>query len=181
VRTWPFPALTLLSALVVLAVLGYHVATTGPRALQGEPAVKLEEELHAPRLVSQGTAGAAQGREDEVEGKANEPSPRFPLLPIERLLDLAVRSETAWTRADALEELASRRSPQAFPVLLDRLADPDGDVRRVAADGLAELGNPSALTALERAFPAEAVAKTRRAMAQAIAELRPSGETHGAE
>jgi len=48
-------------------------------------------------------------------------------------------------------------------------------------DGLAELGNQTALSALERALPAEAVEKTRLAMAQAIAELRPSDETHGEE
>jgi HEAT repeat protein len=80
-----------------------------------------------------------------------------------------------------LDELAARRSKQALPALLDRLADADGDVRRAAADGLAELGNEAALAALERALPAETIEKTRLAMAQAIAELRPSGGTRGDE
>jgi len=48
-------------------------------------------------------------------------------------------------------------------------------------DGLAELGNQTALSALERALPAEAVEETRLTMAQAIVELRPSDETHGEE
>jgi HEAT repeat protein len=69
----------------------------------------------------------------------------------------------------------------ALPALLDRLADPDGAARRAAADGLADIGNQAALSALERVLPTEAVEKTRLAMAQAIAELRPSGGTRGEE
>ena len=110
--------------------------------------------------------------------KNNEEAPvPFHQLATDRLLDLAAHSASAWARADALEELAARRSEQALTTFVERLADPSGDVRRVAAEGLEELGNRTALAALERTLPGEPVERTRLALARAIAELRldPNG------
>ena len=181
-RIRPLPALAIVAAVVALSTAGYQLATTkANESAEGSIPIPAHE-LRAPRLNPQSAEGEGQ---EEGQG-AMQPNPddtplRLSEVPAERLIELAMHSPSAWTRSEALEELVARKSNQSFPMLLDRLADPDGDVRRVAADGLAELGNPSALTALERAFPAEAVAKTRRAIAQAIAELRPSGETRVGE
>jgi HEAT repeat protein len=181
VRIRPFPGLAIVSAVVVLAAAGYHFATTGADA-PGEGGTAIpDHDVRAPRLIPRSVEVASEGHE---EGQATQPEdrpPRLQELPINQLLELAVHSASAWTRADAVEELAARRSNQALPVLLDRLADLDGDVRRAAADGLAELGNQAALAVLERAMSAEAVEKTRLAMAQAIAELLPSGGIPAAE
>ena len=174
----------MVAAVVALATVGYQLATTGARDSAVDNTSLLEPESRAPRLIPQSAEGATEGRGKEKEAEQAQPEdtpPRFRELPVDQLLALAVHSASAWTRADALEELVTRRSNQALPVLLDRLADPDGDVRRAAADGLAELGNRAAVAALERALPAEVVEKTRLAMAQAIVELRPSGGTPGVE
>jgi HEAT repeat protein len=184
VRIRPFPALVIVAAVGVLAAAGYQVATTGVReSAEGSTAIP-EHESRAPRMIPQGEEDTNEGRGEgqaERQGDPEDIPPSFHRLPVDRLLELAVHSASAWTRADALEELAARRSNLSLPVLLDRLADPDGDVRRVAAAGLAESGNRTALAALERALPAETIERTRLAMAQAIAEVRPSGGTRAGE
>ena len=134
-----------------------------------------------PRLAPQATAVVVPEREEKQEGKQEEKPPRLQRLPTERLMLEAEHSSSAWTRADALEELSERRSDQALSAFLDRLADSDSEVRRVAADGLAELGNPTALYALERALPLESIEKTRWAIAQAITELRQERRPANAE
>ena len=169
---------------MALATTGYQFATLGVREPSQASTPIPDHESRDPRLIPQSAGREPEGRAEGLEARQADPEdlpPGFAQLPVERLLELAVHSASAWTRADALEELSARRSKQALPVLLDRLADSDGDVRRAAADGLAELGNPTAVAALERALPAEAVQKTRLAMAQAIAELRPSGGIRGEE
>jgi hypothetical protein len=184
VRIRPFPALAIVAAVVALATAGYQLATIRARESALSGTAIPEHDLPAPRLKPQSAEGAIEGREKGQEARQAQPEdtpPRFSQLPVEQLLELAIHSASAWTRADALEELVVRKNNQAFAVLLDRLADPDGTVRRAAADGLAEIGNQAALSALERALPTEAVEKTRLAMAQAIAELRPSGGTRGEE
>lgn len=183
-RIRPFSALAIVAAIVALVTAGYQLATIRARKSAQTGTAIPEPDLPAPRLNPQSAEGAIEGREEGQEARQAQPEDtplRFPQLPVEQLLELAVHSASAWTRADALEELVARKSNQALPVLLDRLADPDGAVRRVAADGLAEIGNQAALSALERVLPTEAVEKTRLAMAQAIAELRPSGGTRGEE
>jgi HEAT repeat protein len=110
--------------------------------------------------------------DNAIENFREEAPVPFHQLPTDRLVDLALHSTSAWARADALEELTTRRSEQALPACVNRLDDPDGDVRRVAAEGLAESGNRTGLAALEQALPGEAVERTRLAMAQAIVELR---------
>lgn len=183
-RIRPFPALAIVLAAVALAAAGYQFATMGAHeSVEASTAIP-EHEPRVPRLLPQGAGSAIEGREEGQAARQAEPEetpPSFHFLPVDRLLDLAVHSASAWTRADALEELAARKSNLSLPVLVDRLADPDGDVRRVAAGGLAEIGNQTALAALERALPAETIEKTRLAIAQAIAELRPSGGTRGEE
>lgn len=158
-----------------VAVAAYRIATIQPpQPAQSETMV--QPQGAAPRLAKESVAILAEedsepsDKEEEHDG-SDEQTPSLHQLPISQLLDLAVHAAKAWMRADALEELAARRSNDALPALLDRLTDPSSEVRRVAADGLAELGNESALSALERALPAEHVAKTRLAMAMAIAEL----------
>jgi hypothetical protein len=166
------------STIVGMAVVGYRLASIPSHSQQPAEPVALPETI--PHLTAQpaempyeenGKQNGEQDGEDDKQDGQDEAARTFHQLPVSQLLDLAVHATNAWTRADALEELAARRSIAALPAFLDRLADPDGDVRRLAADGLAELGNESALSALERALPNEHVAKTRLAMAMAIAEL----------
>ena len=183
-RIRPFPSLAIVSAVVVLAAAAYQFATMGAREEAEASTAIPEHDSRAPRLIPQGEESASEGGEEGQAARDTQSvdtPPRLPQLPVEQLLELAKRSASAWTRTDALEALVERRSTQALPALLAGLADPDGDVRRVAAGGLAEIGNQTALAALERALPAETIEKTRLAMAQAIAELRPSGRTRGEE
>jgi HEAT repeat protein len=127
------------------------------------------ESSPAPRLAPQVVAEDPEPNPEIWE----EQAPLVHGLSTEAILDLAVRAPSAWTRADALEELAARRSSSALAIFLDGLSDMDPSVRRVAADGLAELGNHGAVSALVRALSMEAAERTRAAMAQAITELQP--------
>lgn len=168
-------------ALAMAAVFfaGYGFVAGGARQPEQGIAVTPEDDprLPPPRLPLPTTALAAE----YPEGDSDRASSQFREISTDRLLDLAAHSASAWTRTDALEELTARRSNDALPVFLDRLSDPDSDVRRLAADGLAETGNQAALSALERALSLEAAQRTRLAMAQAIAELRQDPESTSEE
>jgi len=181
-RIRPFPALAILLAVGAVSVTSYHLATMKARlATEEDKNAMPQDDSPAPVLLSQPAARVVAGNEEAREEAPEETPASLHQLRADRLADLAVHSGSAWTRADALEELVARTSTQALPVLVDRLADPDGDVRRVAADGLAELGNQTALAALERALPTESVERARLAMAQAIAELRQDSSSASAE
>jgi HEAT repeat protein len=106
------------------------------------------------------------------EAAARNPLTVTPRTTVEELLELVTRSDDAWTRAEAIEELAERREHQALPHLLRRLQDADGDVRRVAAEALSELGDSSIVPILASALASESNERTRSAMAEALADLQ---------
>jgi HEAT repeat protein len=84
-----------------------------------------------------------------------------------------LRSSTdPWLRADALDELAARRTPDVVPEIVPALGDPDREVRRIASDSLAELGDPAALGPLHLALNHERDPAVRAELAEAIDELR---------
>lgn len=75
-------------------------------------------------------------------------------------------------RADLIEELAARRAPDSGRVIAQLLTEQDGDIRRVAADALAEIGDPGTLPDLTAALTRERDGRVRIALVEAIDELR---------
>jgi len=133
-------------------------------------------DLGAPGADSLGGSGSS-GEEIsgwQAEASSSLPSPRGALRGRERVeLAAILRSSTdPWLRADAIDELASRRTSDVVPEIAPALDDPDREVRRIASDSLAELGDPAALAALHLALHHERDPTVRAEMAEAIDELR---------
>jgi HEAT repeat protein len=93
-------------------------------------------------------------------------------MPVAKLLGLARSTSDVWLKTDVIEELATRKAFEAVPVIAGLLEDVDRDVRRVAADALAELGDGRALPALRNALRTERDARVRPGLLKAIEELR---------
>jgi hypothetical protein len=110
---------------------------------------------------------------DGDEAPRREPRPALATLPPDDLVGLARSTSDPWLEADVIETLAARKVLAGVPAIAERLQDVDRDVRRVAADALAELGDDRALPALPDALRTESDPRVRGVLAEAIAELRP--------
>jgi len=106
------------------------------------------------------------------------PVPERPFEPMDarapaELVGILRGSSDSWRRADALDALITSRSQEGVPAMLESLSDPEREIRRSAADALAELGDPIAIAALRTALTKERDAEVRDEIAKAIDELRP--------
>ena len=169
----------------VLCLCVLLLVTSGRRGLETEDA----------GLAGRGPAPAAAPAPPVSAGLRDGPtgSPRLPSSPSpERapqtsllamgdaaLADALRRSDDDALRRTLLAELAWRRSGETLGAALLLLDDRAAQSRALAADSLADLGDPSAIEPLRRALSDESDEEAHHSLVIALVRLDPSFEAEG--
>lgn len=134
------------------------------------------QEIQAPELLGAAVSGWSLGADVDRAITASEarvaPHALLSRRSPTELSSLLRASPDAWTRADALEQLARMHDDDCLPAIRDALSDSERDVRREAVDALAEMGDPLAVRFLRAAWAREPDAEVRAEIRAAIDELR---------
>lgn len=144
----------------------FHDGAPGLPSLPVQPAAAVGEDPGA----DDGQVGSL-GSDDSTEPGDQPPKVRLDHRAVSELIDLARTTPDRWLKADIVDELASRREKASIPTIAGLLHDPDRDVRRVAANALAELDAEDQVPAMRAALATETDGAIRVAFQEALHEL----------